>query len=292
MSEPVSLEALSAAFADLTEIAAPSVVAVRSHRSLSSGFAWRTGLIVTADEALTEEGELAVTLPGGEHRAATLAGRDPTTDVALLRVEGADLRPAALDAGAARPGALVLAVGSSHGAPLAAFGAVAHVGAAWRSMRGGEINVRIDLDLHLRRQAEGGLVLDATGRGLGMAVFGPRRRVLVIPAATIDRVAGKLATHGRIARGYLGLGLQPVRLDGDAKAGAMVMSVDASGPGAAAGVRQGDVIVAWQGEPLTSVSGLIRALGPESVGQDVTLALRRGGAPVEVRLTLGERPPA
>jgi len=199
-------------------------------------------------------------LPGGERRAAEIAGRDPTTDVALLRIAGA--APAiAFGTSETQPGALALAVGSRDGAPLAALGAVAFAGPAWRSMRGGAIESRIELGVSLRREAEGGIVLDASGRALGMAVFGPRRRVLVIPAATIDRVASKLDSHGRIPRGYLGLGLQPVRVDGDG-VGAMVMSVDTDGPAAKAGLRQGDVIVRWAGEPVESVHRLSVRSGP------------------------------
>ena len=134
--------------------------------------------------------------------------------------------------------------------------AIAVAGPAWRSMRGGDIAARIELDLKLRRQAEGALVLDAAGHGVGMAVYGPRRRSLVIPAATIERVAPLLETHGRIPRGYLGLGLQPVRVAGDRSKGAMVMSIDPAGPGAAAGVRQGDVIVSLDGQPLAGVDAL------------------------------------
>ncbi len=184
-----SFSNFSTALADIVAAAAPSVVAVHSHRALSSGFAWRPDLVVTADEALADEGEIAVTLPGGERRKAVLVGRDPTTDVALLRVEGAGLPPVSLDPAPLRAGALALAVGVHDGTPLVAFGAVAVAGPAWRSMRGGDIAARIELDLKLRRQAEGALVLDAAGHGVGMAVYGPRRRTLVIPAATIDRVA-------------------------------------------------------------------------------------------------------
>jgi len=121
-------------------------------------------------------------------------------------------------------------------------------------MRGGDIGARIELDLVLRSQAEGGPVLDAAGNMLGMAVFGPRRRVLIIPVATVERVATRLEVHGRSARGYLGLSLQPVRLDAGG-AGAIVMGVDASGPSAAAGIRQGDVITAWDGPPGRECSG-------------------------------------
>jgi S1-C subfamily serine protease len=161
---------------------------------------------------------------------------------------------------------------------------VADGGAAGR-----RIDNRIELDASMRRSSEGGLALDATGRAFGMAVFGPRRRVLVIPSATIDRVAAKLDSHGRIPRGYLGLALQPVRLDGEG-VGAMVMGVDANGPGAAAGMRQGDVIVAWDGEVIQSVRALLRALGPDSVGETIRLGLKRAGEPMEVNLQIGERP--
>lgn len=286
---PNPLETLSVALSALVARAAPGVVAVRSHRARSSGFVWKPGLVVTADEALAEEGEIAVTLPGGESVPATLVGRDPSTDVALLRVDRADLPPAALSQNPVATGALAVVLGSQDGAPLAALGAVSASGAGWRSMRGGEISARIELDAHLRRHAEGGLALDAAGQAFGMAVFGPRRRVLVIPVATVERVATQLESRGRVSRGYLGLGLQPVRL-GSGAAGAMVMSVDPQGPGAAADIRQGDVIAAWDGRPIGGVSTLLRALGPSSVGTTVTLSLQRAGAPLEVRLTVGEKP--
>lgn len=287
---PDTLPSLSAALAGHVAAVAPSTVSLRSHRARASGFVWKPGLIVTADEALAEDGNVEAMLPGGEHRPAEIAGRDPTTDIALLRVAGA-APPLELAAGNAQAGALALAVGLRDGAPLVAFGAVAFAGPAWRSMRGGAIDARIELDLSLRRGAEGAVVLDAAGRAVGMAVLGPHRRVLVIPAATIDRVAAKLESHGRIPRGYLGLGLQPVRLDREG-VGAMVMNVDANGPAARAGLRQGDIIVKWAGEPVESVSRLLRALGSESIGQSVRLELRRAGEPLALDLTVGERPPA
>ena len=163
------------------------------------------------------------------------------------------------------------------------------VGPSWRSLRGGEIDARVELDLSLPRRGEGGLAIDVSARAFGMAVFGPRRKVLVIPATTIERVAGKLQTDGRIARGYLGLGLQAAKLDGDGGVAAMVLSVDPTGPGSVAGVRQGDVIVNWSGERVRDVRGILRALGPDSVGQTVKLSLLRGGEPIEVSLTIGER---
>ena len=122
-----------------------------------------------------------------------------------------------------------------------------------------------------------------------MAVFGPRRRVLVIPSATIESVAAKLENYGRVARGYIGLGLHPVEIEGGEKSGIMVMSIDPQGPGAAAGVYQGDIIVTWNSEPIRHVHSLLRALGPDSVGQTVTLGLRRAGESKQVPLTIAER---
>src|SRR5215470_12220146 len=286
----LSLSSFSAELTRLVAAAAPAVVAVHSHRSRASGFVWRKGLVVTAEEALAEEGEITVVLPGGAAKKATLAGRDPSTDVALLRVEGTDATPAALDTAAVKPGALALAIGSREGEPLASLGIISRAGPKWRSLRGGEIDARIELGLTLARAAEGGLVIDATGRAIGMAVFGPRRRVLVIPAATIERVAARLETHGHIARGYLGLGLQPVAVDGGDGSGAMVMSVDPKGAGALAGVHQGDIIITWNGEPIRHLRSVLRALGADSVGRQVTLGLRRAGESRQVSLTIGERP--
>src|SRR5262249_46341217 len=178
---------LSAALAAVVSRVAGGVVSVHSHRARSSGFVWRSGLVVTADEGLAEEGDIAVTLPGGESVPARLAGRDSTTDVALLRIERAELAPVTLTTAPISAGALALAIGAEEGSPTAALGVVSRAAGPWRSLRGGEIDARIELAVRLRQSAEGGLVLDAAGQAIGMAVFGPRQRVLVIPAATIER---------------------------------------------------------------------------------------------------------
>ncbi|MGY3621169.1 S1C family serine protease [Bradyrhizobium sp. USDA 10063] len=287
MSDPSVLATFSGAMADIVARAAPAVVSVHSHRSRTTGFVWKAGLVVTADEALAEEGEVTIRFADGTERSATIAGRDHTTDIALLRVETASIAPIKLSSEVPALGSLALVVAAERGVPAAALGLISLVGGAWRSLRGGDIDARIELDVRLRPSHEGGLALNASGDALGMAVLGARR-VLVIPAATIERVASRLETHGRIARGYLGLGLQPVKLDDGI--GAMVMSVDKAGPSAAAGIRQGDVIVGWNDEKISGVRALLRALGPESVGATVDVAVRRGGEPVRFKLTVGERP--
>jgi len=278
MTDPSAaiLSSFSSALAELVARTKPAIVSVHSHRLRASGFVWKPGLIVTADEALAEEGEVSVRLADGTTRPASIVGRDHTTDIALLRFDAQNIAPVALASVVPDLGSLSVVVAAEHGAPTAALGTVSLVGSRWRSLRSGEIDARIELSVRLRHSHE----------GIGMAVQGVRR-VLVIPSVTIGRVAGRLETHGRIARGYLGVGLQPVKLDDGI--GAMVMSVDRSGPSAAAGIRQGDIIVGWNDEKLSGVRSLLRALGPDSVGSVVDVTIRRGGEPVRIKLTIGER---
>lgn len=287
MSHLSPLSSLSTALAATIATAAPSLVSVHSHRSRATGFVWKPGLIITADEALADDGDIIVAFADGTTRAASIAGRDHTTDIALLRFDGTDVAPMPLMAEVPPLGALAVIAAADQGTPVAALAMVSKSAGPWCSLRGGDIAARIELDTRLRPSSEGGLVLDATGHAIGMAVRGPRR-TLVIPTATIERVAGRLETHGRIARGYLGAGLQPVRLDDGL--GAMVMSIDKSGPAAAAGLRQGDIITALNKEPFRGMRGLMRELGPDSVGAVVELAALRAGEPVQVALTIGERP--
>lgn len=284
------LQELSAALSSLVAKVAPSAVSVHSSGSWSTGFLWRPGLVVTADDALADEGEVRVTVLGGESVAARIVGRDPSTDIALLSIERSDLPHLGLTPAMPAAGSVAVVVGVEGGAATAVLGLVSLAGGPWRSLRGGEIDARIELDARLRRKSEGAVAIDAVGQAFGMAVFAPRRRVLVIPSATIDRVAARLEAHGRIPRGYLGLGLHTVALERGGGTGVMVMSVDPNGPGAAAGIHQGDVLVGWDGQPISQVQPLLRALGPDSVGRKVAFEVRRGGQSHQVGLTIGERP--
>ncbi|MGJ5078859.1 S1C family serine protease [Bradyrhizobium sp. HKCCYLS3013] len=287
MSDLSTLSSLSSALSTTVAAVAPSLVSVHSHRLRASGFVWKSGLIVTADEALADEGDVTIVFADGTTRPAGMAGRDHTTDIALLRFDGGAAAPVKLSGEVPALGSLAVIAAADQGTPVAALAMVSKSAGPWRSLRGGDIDARIELDTRLRHSSEGGLVLDAAGHAIGMAVRGPRR-TLVIPAATIERVAGKLETHGRIARGYLGAGLQPVRLDDGL--GAMIMSLDKSGPAAAAGLRQGDVITALNKEPFRGMRAMMRELGPDSVGAVVEVAALRAGEPVQFALTIGERP--
>jgi S1-C subfamily serine protease len=280
------LEQFSQAYADLAEVVAASTVRVEAGRSPGSGFFWKPDLVVTAEERLGDDSDLSIVLPSGERRTATVVGRDASTDIALLRV-GSPGVAATFVQRTPRAGELVLAVGGNSRALL---GMVSASGPAWHSVRGGKIDARIELDLALRHQDEGALVVDGAGGSLGMAVFGPRRKTLVIPSATVDRIASRLERDGRVPRGYLGLGLAPVRAQPDGIAAAIVMSTDPDGPSAAAGLLQGDVLVGWNGKPVGNIVQLLRTLGPDSVGEKVALAVRRAAADLSFSLTIGERP--
>lgn len=288
MAQP-SFAAFSDSLAETVATLAPHVVEVQSHRSLASGFFWREGLIVTPDETLAEEGSIEVELSDGKVFDAKLVGRDPATDIALLRVEGTPGRAAPFSAEPVRAGSLALIVAAAESAPLAAYGMIAAVGPAWQSMRGGTIDARIEMDGRLRARAEGGLAVDGQGRPFGMAVRGPRGRTLVIPAGTIDRIAAQLAEHGRVPIAYLGAGLRNVPV-GEGEHGVMAMTLDPGGPAAEAGLQQGDIILRFDGKPTRHAGALLRLLRATAVGSTVTLDLRRGGSPLEVAITIGDRP--
>jgi S1-C subfamily serine protease len=289
------LAALSDHVGALVERVAGATVAVNAGRAWSSGIHWRSGVIVTAEEVLERDDDIKVVLAGGREVAATLAGRDPTTDVAVLRFapDGLPIAKVA-DSGSLRPGHLVLAVGRHRADPLVNLGSVSFVGGAWMSQRGGSIDTLLRLDLALSPAAEGGALVDAHGRVLGMVVAGPRGRVLAIPRATIDRAADQLLAKGYVGRGYLGASLQPIRprrgADRSAGEGVLVVGVDPEGPAARAGLIVGDIVTAWNAVPVGRVREIMRLLGPESVGNTVDLALSRGGAATALKVIIGERP--
>jgi len=301
MSEPTNpLLALSHSLSGLAERVANSLVGVLSHgRLVACGFAWKANAAVTASDALEADEEISLLLADGRTVAATLAGRDPSTDVALLSVRDATLQP--LQGAAAkgvRLGELVLALGRDREGVSANLGMVSTVGGPWQSLRGGSIDNLVRLDLRLEPRREGALVVDGDAASLGMAVLGPRRRPLVIPMATVERIAPRLLADGRIRRGYLGLGLQSLRLDEalaqahalPSRRGIMVVSLDPNGPARAAGVHVGDIIISLDGEAVPGVRSLYARLTPESVGRNAELRMVRAGQIATAKVTIGTSP--
>ena len=293
------LVALSESTAKLVERSASSIVSVDGgSRWHSSGIHWRSGIIVTAEEVLEHDENIKLTLPGGQTIDASLVGRDPTTDVAVLRFQPDGLPTAATVTASPRVGEAIFAIGSSEGTPLAAFGIVGLARGAWRSSRGGTIDNLIRLDLALTPAAEGGALIDAQGRVLGMTVLGPRRRALAIPTSTIERAVDQLLARGHVFRGYLGAGLRPLRgerrqdsvLEAGNGRGVLIVDIDPEGPSKRAGLLVGDLITSWNGKPIDRVRDVMHLLGPESVGATVDLGLIRGGASASLQVILGERP--
>jgi S1-C subfamily serine protease len=289
-----ALTQFSRELAATIDATSPAIVAVHGRGRLpSSGIVWEAGLVVTAEETVARDTDLALTLPDGRRVEATLVGRDPSTDITVLRFAG-DARPIARgSASELRTGHLAVAVGRADTEVIAALGIVALAGGPWHSSHGGKIDARLRFDLRLTMTAEGGALVTPDGELIGMAVHGPRRRVLAIPAATIARVVATIKDKGHVARGYLGVSLQsvPVREGEHHRRGAMVVAIDPAGPAHAGGLKQGDIIIAMDGEPVTGVRGVYQRLGPDSVGRRAAIDLLRAGAPTKLEVTVAARPP-
>jgi S1-C subfamily serine protease len=292
---------LSNALAQSTERAAANVVAVHAEaRGSASGVVWRTGIIVTAEHALRRDEEIHATLPDARVVPATLAGRDPSTDLAVLKCAEATVAVAAFgDAAALKPGNLTLVVGRTRASgPVAALGVVSLVAAERRTWTGAALTPYIRLDVGLQPTAVGGAVVDAKGRTVGMATprfarFG----AIAIPAAAIDRVVDTLLKKGHIPQGYLGVGLQPVRLP-DAlrqslqrseKTAAIVLEVEPQSPAHKAGIVIGDILIALAGHPVARLEDVHGQLHGDAIGQQLALKFVRGGAVQEVNIVVGER---
>jgi S1-C subfamily serine protease len=279
-----------------TALAKGAVAAIRlAHGRHITGLLWQSGLVVASEQSLPRKDEFELVAPGGAVVTAKLAGRDPSTNIAILRLAEPIAAPA-IAAGEAQPGALALAVGADgSGGASARLGVVNLAGPEWHSSRGGLIDRRIVLDLRLAHREEGGPVFDAAGTCLGMSTFGPRGQVIVIPTATIERVVPQLAKAGHIARGWLGVALQPVavpdalRETADQSSGLMVMSVVEGGPAAQAGVLAGDIILSVDGTSTHRLRRIAKLFGADSIGRRADLRLIRSGAVITVQTTIAER---
>jgi S1-C subfamily serine protease len=290
------IEQLSSALADRLAGAAPSVVALKAGPRHRSGILWRPDVVVTSEQVVGEQ-DTAVIMQNGTEVAAKLAGRDPTTNVAVFRLE-TPLSGGLPTPGTTTPraGSLALVVGADPSGMATGRLAMVHAtGPAWHSMAGGRIDTLIRLDVRLGSD-EGGPVLDPAGTLLGMSTSGPRRRGLVIPAATIGRVVDPLLEQGHIARGWLGVGLQPVAVPGALQAatgqarGAMVLQLVANGPAEQAGVLPGDILLSIDDFRFGQRRGLASLMGPERIGKAVTVRLLRAGETREIGVVIAARP--
>jgi S1-C subfamily serine protease len=269
---------LSEAIAARVAAAAPLLASVRGpHGRTLNAIVWRPEIVVTSEQALRERDAYTLALPGGAEIAAAPCGRDPGTNVAILRTAQPIAASGPTPAADPRVGdlALVLGSGADAGATVQ-LAVVSELGAPWHSMAGGRIDRLIRLDLRASRASEGGLVIDAAGNTLGMAAAGPRGQVLVIPAATIARTLDPLIAEGRIARGWLGVGLQPVMVPAALREavgqdqGRMIVSIARGGPAEQAGLIPG--------EPQPSRHPRLPGAGARRPARRAAAAARRPGA--------------
>ncbi len=290
------LSQFSNALVARAEAARNAVVAVHIGKDRHiTGMVWRAGVVVASEQALPRRDDFELVAPGGAIVGAKIAGRDSSTNIAVLRTAESIAAPAAT-AAEARPGAIALAIGAEGtGGVSARLGVVNLAGPEWHSSRGGLIDRRIVLDMRMAYREEGGPVVDTNGACLGMSTFGPRDQVIVIPTATIDRIVPLLLKDGRIARGWLGVALQAVavpdalRESAGQSSGLMVMSVAENGPAAQAGIVAGDIILTVDGTLAHRFRKIARLLGADSIGRKLDIRLIRGGAVVTVQTTIAER---
>ncbi len=293
-----TLHELSSNIAELVAAANPHIVRVEGRRRLAAtGVVYRSdGLIVTANHVVERDDNLTIGLHDGTTHSATLVGRDPNTDIALLRIEATDLQAATWsDPSALRVGHIVLALGRPGQTVQATLGVISALGGGWRSPAGADIEQYLQTDVAMYPGFSGGPLLAADGSFAGLNSSALLRGIsIALPAPTIVRVVDTLLAHGRVPRGYLGVGIQPVRLAPALQervsqpTGLMIMSVEANSPAEQAGVTQGDILISVDGKALNHVDDLQSLLSSTPVGKAVTMRLARGGDLQEVPVTIGQ----
>ena len=292
------LAELSESLAQTVESAGPGIVRVEGRRRLpASGIVWSSdGIVVTANHIVKRDNKIVVGLPDGQAIEAELVGRDPSTDLAVLKVEATGLSPAGRVAKGLQVGHMVLALGRPGRTVQATLGIVSALGDSWRTGMGGQIDRYLQTDVVMYPGFSGGPLVDAGGQILGLNTSALLRGVsLTVPTATLERVTGALMTHGRLRRGYLGVSTQPVRLppavqeELGQETGLLVVSVEPDSPADLGGLVMGDAIVGLGGETVRHHDDLLAQLSGDSIGQKAPMQIVRGGEVRSVNVTIGER---
>jgi serine protease Do len=296
-----ALQQLSDNLADAVEQAGAWTVTVNARRRFpATGIVWGEGIIVTANHVVEVDDDITVGLADGRTVEATLAGRDPSSDLAILRVQVADLPVPPRATTEPRVGNLALAIGRpTPSGPVASFGVISTVSPFFRRQRGDLAESLIRADVAMLPGFSGGPLIDASGNllGLNSSHFARGGGGLTITNEAIDNVVAALQTHGKIRRGFLGIGAQAVPIPqalGAAagttqETGLVIVSVEQDGPAEQGGVLLGDVILSVNGRAVGSVEELQEVLTGELVGQQATLSLIRGGNAHSMTVTVGER---
>ena len=296
---PETMSQLSTDLEQAVEVTEPAVVRVEARPRLpASGVAWSDdGVIVTAHHVIERDENIEVGLPDGRTVPASLVGRDPTTDVAVLRASDVRLSPANwANPDGARVGHLVLAMGRPGQSILATLGIISAQRQGWRTPAGGTVDRVLQTDAVMFPGFSGGPLIDSSGQAIGMNTSALVHGVAVaVPSATLGRVVEALLTDGRIKRGYLGVGAQPARLSAaleqqvGQETGLLLVSVEPDSPAENAGLLLGDTIIAINGGPTRHLDDLLGFLAGERAGRTATLSVVRGGSVQELATVIGER---
>jgi S1-C subfamily serine protease len=294
-----ALTSLSDALAAAVEAAGPSVVRVEARRRMPASGVVLTadGVIVTSHHGVEQDDNIGIGLADGRTVTAALVGRDPTTDVAVLRAQVNGLTPASwAGAETLHVGHLALAMGRPGQSVMVTLGIVSALKKDWRTPAGGQLDYYLQTDALMYPGFSGGPLVDASGKFLGLNTSAMLRGVtLTVPTGTVKRVADALLTHGRVKRGYLGISAQTVRLPSalaaqlNQETGLLLGSVEPNSPADLGGLFMGDTIVAVDGQPVTDLDDLLGMLSGDRVGQATPIRIVRGGQVSEVRVTIGEQ---
>lgn len=300
------LQQFSNDLAATVEQAGASVVRVEGRRRQpASGIVWSKdgdngALIITAHHVVERDENIRVGMADGSMVNATLVGRDPTTDVAILRATGGqagNLTPANwAGQGDVQVGHFVVAIGRPEDRIQATLGIISALDEGWRTPAGGTIDQYVQTDVVMYPGFSGGPLVSASGVFVGMNSSALVRGMSVtLPASTLRRVADTLLTHGRVRRGYLGVSAQPVRLPQNIaeslgqETGLLVASVESGSPAESAGIYLGDVLVSMGGERVRHMDDLMVQLSGDRVGQAVPARVLRGGNVTDITVNVGER---
>jgi len=286
--------------ADAVEKGGAGTILVDARRRYpASGIAYAADLVLTADHVVTRDEGLSVSGPDGKNYAVTIAGRDPGSDLALLRLTEKALVAAKIAKAAPKAGQLVIALGRPSPAGVqASWGIITAIGGPTRTGRGGLLDEYIQTETTPYPGFSGGPLIDAEGEVIGLNTSGlARGMALTIPMGFAVRIADALAKDGTVKRGYLGVRTQPVEIPEAARTtlkdkqehGLLVLWLEEKGPAERGGVLVGDILVAVNGHPVSDPDELFAALGSETVGKPVAVDVVRGGKPETVKVTVGER---
>jgi S1-C subfamily serine protease len=295
------LASLSDDLAAAVQRAGRSVVAVHGRRRFpASGLAWGADQVITAAHVLERDTDLSITAPDGTQHQATLVGRDPGSDLAILSVAGAALQPVDRSTATLGAGNLVLAVGRpGTPEPIASFGAISSVGGAWRTAQGGLLDAYIRADVALLPGLSGGALADVQGRIVGMLSANlAGGDPVAIGNTTIDPIVQRIASGQTMRRAYLGVSTQPVeiqevlrsRLALQQTAGLMLLGLEPDGPAERGGLLAGDIVLAIGGRTIEDGEALQMALGPDAIGRSTGIKLVRGGNLFEMAVVPAPRP--